>query len=164
MPVRAVSAAASWQHAPNNQVMRPVGFLSRPARWRRSLKNPARALLAAVALLTPLAALPAGSGPLAQEMDLGVVPPARFGGLKYNMVGPSRGGRVTAVAGHRAQPETFYMGATGGGLWKTTDYGQNWQPISTASLPPARSAPSRWRNPIPTSSTSPQDRMVCAAT
>ena len=50
--------------------------------------------------------------------------------LQYRMVGPSRGGRVTAVAGHRAQPGTFYMGATGGGVWKTTDYGHNWFPIS----------------------------------
>ncbi|SVE55500.1 uncharacterized protein METZ01_LOCUS508354, partial [marine metagenome] len=38
--------------------------------------------------------------------------PELFAGLKYRTVGPSRGGRVTAVAGHRAQPSTFYMGAT----------------------------------------------------
>ena len=53
-----------------------------------------------------------------------------FAGLEYRMVGPSRGGRATAVAGHRAQPSTFYLGATGGGVWKTTDYGQSWYPIS----------------------------------
>jgi len=51
-------------------------------------------------------------------------------GLQYRMVGPSRGGRVTAVAGHADQPAMFYMGATGGGVWKTTDYGQSWQPVS----------------------------------
>ena len=51
-------------------------------------------------------------------------------GLRYRYVGPSRGGRVTAVAGHRAQKSTFYMGATGGGLWKTTDNGQNWRNLS----------------------------------
>ena len=45
--------------------------------------------------------------------------PDLFSGLSYRMVGPSRGGRVTAVAGHRAEPSTFYMGATGGGVWKT---------------------------------------------
>ncbi|MFQ5744594.1 MAG: WD40/YVTN/BNR-like repeat-containing protein, partial [Acidobacteriota bacterium] len=56
--------------------------------------------------------------------------PKLFAGLSYRMVGPSRGGRVTAVAGHRAQPSTFYMGATGGGVWKTTDFGQSWYPIS----------------------------------
>ncbi|MFQ5789225.1 MAG: WD40/YVTN/BNR-like repeat-containing protein [Acidobacteriota bacterium] len=45
-------------------------------------------------------------------------------------MGPSRGGRVTAVAGHRAQPSTFYMGATGGGVWKTTNYGRAWHNVS----------------------------------
>ena len=53
-----------------------------------------------------------------------------FSHLGYRNVGPSRGGRVTAVAGHRAHPFTFYMGATGGGVWKTEDYGTTWRPIS----------------------------------
>jgi photosystem II stability/assembly factor-like uncharacterized protein len=53
-----------------------------------------------------------------------------FKDLKYRMVGPSRGGRVTAVAGHREQPSTFYMGACGGGVWKTTDYGSTWKCVS----------------------------------
>ena len=44
------------------------------------------------------------------------VPSEFFEALQYRMVGPSRGGRVTTVAGHRAQPSTFYMGATGGGV------------------------------------------------
>jgi photosystem II stability/assembly factor-like uncharacterized protein len=45
-------------------------------------------------------------------------------------VGPFRGGRVTAVAGHPAQPLTFYFGATGGGVWKTTDAGVVWKNVS----------------------------------
>ncbi len=53
-----------------------------------------------------------------------------FHGLKYRCVGPSRGGRVTAVAGTAAHPATFYMGASGGGVWKTTDYGRSWKNIS----------------------------------
>lgn len=57
-----------------------------------------------------------------------------FGGLKYRMVGPARGGRVTTVAGHRSQPGTFYIGATGGGVWKTTDYGLTWHPISDGTF------------------------------
>ena len=43
-----------------------------------------------------------------------------FQDLNYRNVGPSRGGRVTAVAGHPAHPYTFYLGATGGGVW--TEY------------------------------------------
>ena len=50
--------------------------------------------------------------------------------LEFRNVGPTRGGRATAVAGHRAQPHTFYMGATGGGVWKTEDYGNSWRNIS----------------------------------
>lgn len=50
--------------------------------------------------------------------------------LEFRCVGPTRGGRVTAVAGHPDQRDTYFMGSTGGGLWKTTNYGHNWKNIS----------------------------------
>lgn len=50
--------------------------------------------------------------------------------LQWRLVGPFRGGRVTAVAGHADEPNTFYMGATGGGVWKTEDAGETWRNIS----------------------------------
>lgn len=53
-----------------------------------------------------------------------------IGDLRYRCVGPTRGGRVTTVEGVAGQPSVFYMGATGGGVWKTTDYGQSWNNIS----------------------------------
>lgn len=53
-----------------------------------------------------------------------------FEALEYRYVGPTRGGRVTAVAGVQSQPHTFYMGATGGGIWKTMDYGTSWKNMS----------------------------------
>ena len=56
--------------------------------------------------------------------------PLAYEGMQFRYVGPSRGGRVTTVAGHRAHPGTFYMGATGGGVWKTGDYGQSWSNVS----------------------------------
>jgi photosystem II stability/assembly factor-like uncharacterized protein len=59
-----------------------------------------------------------------------VDPATLFSGLRYRSIGPSRGGRVTAVAGHRALRSTFFMGATGGGVWKTTNYGQTWKNVS----------------------------------
>jgi photosystem II stability/assembly factor-like uncharacterized protein len=56
--------------------------------------------------------------------------PLHFKDLKYRCIGPSRGGRVTTVTGVASQPSVFYMGATGGGVWKTTDYGRNWVNVS----------------------------------
>lgn len=53
-----------------------------------------------------------------------------FNNFQFRHVGPNRGGRVTAVAGTAAEPGTFYQGATGGGVWKTTDYGTTWQNVS----------------------------------
>lgn len=53
-----------------------------------------------------------------------------YSALKYRLIGPWRGGRSGAVAGSYTQKNTFYMGATGGGVWKTTDGGSNWKNIS----------------------------------
>ncbi|MDQ5872454.1 MAG: glycosyl hydrolase, partial [Acidobacteriota bacterium] len=53
-----------------------------------------------------------------------------YEGLEFRNIGPYRGGRVTAVAGVRGQPLVYYQGATGGGVWKTTDGGSNWVPVS----------------------------------
>lgn len=50
--------------------------------------------------------------------------------FKYRTVGPERGGRVTTVTGTASEPGTFYLGATGGGVWKTTDYGVSWNNVS----------------------------------
>ncbi len=50
--------------------------------------------------------------------------------LQYRLIGPYRGGRVTAVAGVTTQPNVYYMGATGGGVWKTNDSGVTWEPIT----------------------------------
>ncbi|MEO7216720.1 MAG: glycosyl hydrolase [Gemmatimonadaceae bacterium] len=59
---------------------------------------------------------------------------ARFGGLHWRSIGPYRGGRVTTVAGVPSQPLTYYMGATGGGIWKTEDAGISWRNISDGKL------------------------------
>ena len=61
--------------------------------------------------------------------------PSMWSGLKYRMIGPYRGGRVTTVTGVPSQPYTFYMGSTGGGVWKTTDAGHTWVNISRRLLP-----------------------------
>ncbi|MDZ4730528.1 MAG: hypothetical protein SH820_11365 [Xanthomonadales bacterium] len=56
--------------------------------------------------------------------------PIDYQAMEWRLLGPFRGGRVTAVAGHADQPYTYYQGATGGGVWKTEDAGLNWQNIS----------------------------------
>ncbi len=66
---------------------------------------------------------------------LAQVDPALFSGLRYRMIGPERGGRVTAVTGVPSQPHTFYMGSTGGGVWKTTDAGASWTNLSDGRIP-----------------------------
>src|SRR6478672_11686003 len=50
--------------------------------------------------------------------------------LEWRSVGPFRGGRVIAVTGHPTELATFYMGSTGGGVWKTEDGGTYWENIS----------------------------------
>lgn len=57
-------------------------------------------------------------------------PAALLSGLRWRNVGPMRGGRSYAVAGNAAQPDTFYTGAAGGGVWKTENDGLTWFPIA----------------------------------
>ncbi len=77
-----------------------------------------RALLTLFIAITPLLC------GVAQEPDS-----RQFAGLKWRLIGPFRAGRVTAVAGVPGDPNTYYFGTPGGGVWKTNDGGQVWQPI-----------------------------------
>ncbi len=93
--------------------------------------TPSRCLAFCFALLlglgTPLA-LPAQTtdADAPAEVDTSL-----FRELDFRMVGPTRGGRVTAVEGHPAHPHTFYMGGAGGsGVWKTSDAGNTWNNLS----------------------------------
>lgn len=63
------------------------------------------------------------------------VDPALFRGMQYRLVGHSRGGRVTTVTGVPSQPKTFYMGVASGGLWRTTNGGESWEPITDNKVP-----------------------------
>jgi len=86
--------------------------------------------LKVVLALAPLCGFTAVAAATQALPEAQIVNPKLFAGLKYRMVGPSRGGRVTAVAGHRKHPGTFYQGPSGGGVFKTTDYGLTWRPLS----------------------------------
>jgi photosystem II stability/assembly factor-like uncharacterized protein len=57
------------------------------------------------------------------------VSPDLFSSLKWRLIGPFRGGRAVAAAGVPGDPNTFYFGAVGGGIWKTTNAGVTWTPV-----------------------------------
>ena len=78
------------------------------------------------ALITTAIAVNASSFSLATE----TVDAELLGAMEWRLVGPYRGGRVTTVAGVANNPQLYYMGATGGGVWKTENAGLDWENIS----------------------------------
>src|SRR5687768_1933550 len=54
--------------------------------------------------------------------------------LEWRSIGPDRGGRSIAVSGVKGKPREAYFGAVGGGLWKTTDGGENWLPVTDGQI------------------------------
>ncbi len=57
-----------------------------------------------------------------------------FGALQWRSIGPPRGGRSITSAGSSSRPNEYYFGATGGGLWKTTDGGTTWRAVTDGQL------------------------------
>ena len=90
----------------------------------------ASASLATLMLLSAAASAFAQSAPMMSQVD-----PSFFEGMQYRQVGPLQGGRVTTVTGVPTQPRTFYMGVASGGLWRTTDGGESWEPITDGQVP-----------------------------
>jgi photosystem II stability/assembly factor-like uncharacterized protein len=86
-------------------------------------------IIAAIVLLTVSTCTPAAAVAQQKGYDQSLLK-----GLQWRSIGPYRGGRSTAVAGVTSQPNVFYFGSTGGGVWKTTDGGINWEPISDESF------------------------------
>ncbi len=74
--------------------------------------------------------LPAPAPARAQE----TFPEELWSSLNWRNVGPPRGGRSIAAAGSATRPFEYYMGTTGGGLWKTDDGGQNWRPVTDGQI------------------------------
>jgi photosystem II stability/assembly factor-like uncharacterized protein len=77
---------------------------------------------------------PAGAGSAATAAGPRAADAAALEHVSYRYIGPTRGGRVTAVAGHRAQPDTYYFGGVGGGVFRTDDAGATWRPISDGQV------------------------------
>lgn len=70
--------------------------------------------------------------PKAQEKP--PVDPAFYENMTWRNIGPHRGGRSLGAAGSPGRPNEYYFGATGGGLWKTLDGGQNWFPVTDGQI------------------------------
>src|SRR5690348_8192447 len=64
-----------------------------------------------------------------QAQSTSRVDPATYSGLQWRSVGPFRAGRVNSVTGVPGQPNVFYAGSVGGGVWKTTNAGRTWFPV-----------------------------------
>ena len=60
--------------------------------------------------------------------------PSLFKALEWRSIGPNRGGRSITSAGSSSRPFEYYFGATGGGLWKTTDGGTTWKPVTDGQI------------------------------
>jgi photosystem II stability/assembly factor-like uncharacterized protein len=76
------------------------------------------AILTLTAAIAGSAGEPGGAGP--------------YSGMRWRMVGPFRGGRTLTAAGVPGEPDHFYFGAVGGGVWESRNAGRTWDPIFDA--------------------------------
>ncbi len=76
-----------------------------------------------------LAALLSLAGMFVTAVSAQQVNPALYQGMRWRLIGPFRGGRTVAISGVPDKSNVFFMAPNNGGVWKTTDYGQTWQPI-----------------------------------
>jgi photosystem II stability/assembly factor-like uncharacterized protein len=72
----------------------------------------------------------AAIGSLGLSADAQTYPAELYQNLRWENIGPARGGRSTAVAGSQARPLEYYFGASGGGLWKSADAGTTWANVT----------------------------------
>jgi photosystem II stability/assembly factor-like uncharacterized protein len=101
-----------------------------------ALGLPPMALLLSLLPLLALLAAPVAAGAAAADAaaktsrDAAGFDPERWKALRWREVGPYRGGRADTVTGVPGDRATYYFGATGGGVWKSTDAGRSWQNVS----------------------------------
>jgi photosystem II stability/assembly factor-like uncharacterized protein len=124
-------------HASRPRRLRPA---IAPSTLRSSRPSPLRALLPATALLALLTAAPPLAVPLlaassARSISSAPSPappfdPDLLSGLRARSIGPAvMSGRVTVIVGVETDPQTLYLGAASGGVWKSLNGGISWQPI-----------------------------------
>ncbi|MBK6457572.1 MAG: glycosyl hydrolase [Gemmatimonadetes bacterium] len=85
---------------------------------------------AVAALSLPFATDSTSGGRVAPAPSAVALDSALRAGYRWRNIGPDRGGRSIASSGVKGRPTEAYFGAVGGGLWKTTDSGENWTPVT----------------------------------
>src|SRR5207249_8780422 len=120
------SASARSADSPH-EGCRPMSLVLRGARTRA--RHALFAVSAAVLLATGLASAPPAAAAPAKDVD-----PSLYSSLHWRNIGPNLGGRSLAVAGSVTRPNEYYFGATGGGLWKTTNGGVTWTVVTDGQL------------------------------
>ena len=107
--------------------LRAEGYMS----TKRRLSWLVPVIVLAGVLAVPTLAAIQSAAPAAPQVRAGEIDPALLGGIQFRHLSVfARGGRVTAVAGVPGNQQLYYMGSTGGGVWRTTDAGANWTNIS----------------------------------
>jgi photosystem II stability/assembly factor-like uncharacterized protein len=92
-------------------------------------------LLYIISLFFIVGSLQAQKNKAAAAVSASTTLASHFENIKFRNIGPARGGRSTAVAGIPSQPNTFFMGGSGGGVWRTDDGGNSWNNISDGFIP-----------------------------
>jgi photosystem II stability/assembly factor-like uncharacterized protein len=94
------------------------------------------AMALAAAAMEPALSIHAQDQPTASAQATAPASPAEtvLATYKWRSIGPARGGRSIAASGVKGRPKEAYFGAVGGGLWKTTDAGSNWAPVTDGQI------------------------------
>jgi photosystem II stability/assembly factor-like uncharacterized protein len=127
-----LSVTRPWDEPPRRLSRRsPAAAIIPLMTLKTSITTAALAVLVSLSFPEPQPGLLAQAAPPAQPAAQQAVrvDPSLYSGMRWRGLGPNRGGRSIAAAGSASRPHEYYFGTTGGGVWKTTDFGLTWAPV-----------------------------------